>query len=167
VPVSQKGNIPIYANLYAGKGLLLGWINLDPASDPGASLVWVHPPISSGLVEAGFTSTNLIALSPWTNPPASSVLAYLTNLTTLDLFYDTNTKISDYDITISGKFKIGQTSGSTNVSGSLAPKTGLLTVTIGSGSNEVKGYGAILLNATNAGGYGLSKTKAEAIHLGP
>ena len=37
VPVSQDGYVPIYANLYSSKGLLLGWINLDLTNTPGVA----------------------------------------------------------------------------------------------------------------------------------
>ena len=167
VPVSQTGYVPIYANLYNNKGLLLGWINLDPSNAPGAGLVWVHPALHSGLFKDAFTSTNPIALSRWTNPPASIVLANLTNLSILDPINDTAIETNDFAITISNNFKLGKVSGPTPLSGSLAPKTGLLTVTIGSGASKVTGHGTILLNATNGGGYFLTKTNAQAIQLGP
>jgi len=54
-----------------------------------------------------------------------------------------------------------------SVSGTINPRTGLLTVTIGSGASRVTGHGAILLNATTGGGYFLTKTNAQAIELGP
>ena len=64
VPVSLTGDIPIYANLYGSKGLLLGWINLESTNDTEAALAWVHPALRSGLFTDAFSSTNEIALSP-------------------------------------------------------------------------------------------------------
>ncbi len=167
VPVSQNGNIPIFASLYGNKGLLMGWINLNPDSQPGTGLVWVHPRPGAGLIRNSFTATNLVALSPWTNPPSASTLAAMTNLAILGLFNDPATDRSNFDVAISGKFNVSKRSGSGSVSGSLNPKTGLLTVNIGSGTKELTGRGVILLNATNGGGFVLTKTNAEAIQLGP
>lgn len=52
------------------------------------------------------------------------------------------------------------------VSGSITPKTGLFTVTVGSGASKVTGHGA-MLNDTNGGGYFLTKTNAQAVQFGP
>jgi hypothetical protein len=167
VPVSQNGYVPIYATLYGNKGLLLGWINLDSINTNGVSLTWIHPQRATGLYPDGFTNillTNQILLSPWTNPPGN--IALLTNLSTLAVIDDTNV-LTDFAITVSNNFKLGEVSGPTNLSGSINPKTGLLTVTIGKGTNKLTGQGAVLLNATNGGGYFLTKTNAQAVKVGP
>ena len=157
--VSQDGYVPIYANLYGSKGVLLGWINLLTNTD-GVSLTWIHPGRPSGLYMNGFTNvllTNQIFLSPWVN--SSGTIALLTNLSILDTINGSNTPIS---VTINS----GKVTGP-SVSGTVNPKTGLLTVTIGSGAAKVTGHGAILLTATNGGGYFLTKTNAQAIKLEP
>jgi hypothetical protein len=162
-PVSQTGYVPIYANLYAGKGLLLGWINLDLTNTTGVSLTWIHPSRPAGLYMNGFTNvllTNQILLSPWTDPPAS-VIGLLTNLSMFDTINDTNALLS-FPVTISSLGEIGPTP----LSGSINARTGLLKVAIGSGASRMAGYGAILLNETNGGGYFLTETNAQAIQLG-
>ena len=84
VPISQNGFVPIYVNLYAGKGLLLGWINLDLTNTnavSATSLTWIHPVRATGLYTNGFTNvllTNQILLSRWVYPPTN--LDLLTNL---------------------------------------------------------------------------------------
>ena len=161
VPVSQHGCVPIYANLYGGKGLLLGWINLDITNTTDVGLTWIHPGTHSGLYQNGFTNvllTNQIQISQWTNSPGN--FDNLTNLSMLETINDTNTPIAVMFST-SGKVTGPSVSGSVNL------KTGLLTVTIGSGASKVTGHGAILLNATTGGGYFLTKTNAQAIELGP
>jgi uncharacterized repeat protein (TIGR02543 family) len=165
VPVSLDGYVPIYANLYSGKGLLLGWINLTNAS--GVSLAWVHPTVRSGLFTGAFTSTNQIALSPWTNPPANSALP--TNLVVVETTVNNPVQTNDFIITITnGTLDFGKLSGpATPLNGSIAPKTGLLKVTFGSGASKTTGYGVILLNGTNGGGYFLTKTNAGAVILEP
>ncbi len=172
-PVSQTGFVPIYANLYSGKGLLLGWINLDLTNTDAvgvSGLTWIHPARSTGLYQKGFTNvllTNQILLSLWTNLPAN--IDTLTNLSIRDTIDDTNALLN-FAVTInSSSGKIGPTP----LSGTINPKTGLLKVTFGTGAAKTTGYGAILLNATNGGsnyggGYYLTKTNnAQAIKLAP
>ncbi len=151
VPVAQDGSVPIYANLYAGKGLLLGWINLNLTNTNTVTvtgLTWIHPARLTGTYPDGFTNillTNEILLSPWTNPPAN--LGFLTNLFLLNTIDFTNTPIP---VTITSG-KVTGTS-TTPVNGSVNLKTGLLTVTITSGTFKVTGHGAILLNSNDYGG---------------
>jgi uncharacterized repeat protein (TIGR02543 family) len=164
-PLSIDGYVPIYANLYSSKGLLLGWINLTNAS--GMSLAWVHPAVHSGLFTGAFTSTNQIALSPWTNPPATNALP--TNLVVVETTDNTPVQTNDFTITITNRtLDFGKWSGpATPLNGSIAPKTGLLKVTFGSGASKTTGYGVILLNGTNGGGYFLNKANAGAVILEP
>jgi uncharacterized repeat protein (TIGR02543 family) len=163
VTVSQDGYVPIYASLYSGKGLLLGWINLELTNTDGVSLAWIHPGTRSGLYTNGFInvlSADQILLAQWTKP---ANFDSLTNLSMLDTISEpdsaTNTLVG---VATSGK--VTASSGA-NI-GSITPKTGLFTVTIGVGTSKVTGHGA-MLNATNGGGYFLSKTNAQAILLGP
>jgi len=164
VAVSRDGYVPICVNLYASKGLLLGWINLDLTNTTGVSLTWIHPERVSGLYLNGFTNTlftNEILLSPWSDPPAN-IIGLLTNLSLLDNINDTNALLS-FPVAISSLGEIGPTP----LNGSINRKTGLLKVIIGSGASRVTGYGAVLLNGTNGGGYFLTTTNAQAIQLGP
>jgi len=162
VPVSGDGYVPIYANLYSGRGLLLGWINLELTNTTGVSLTWIHPERATGLYQSGFTNilfTNQILLSPWTNPPGN--LDLLTNFAILTNINDTNT-LANFPVTISALGELGPSP----VTGSINLKTGLLRATIAHGETRTIGYGAILLNATNGGGYYLTPTDAQAIQLG-
>ncbi len=66
--LSKNGDIPVYANLYRGRGLLLGWINLGPNAPTNrfsGTLSWIKPggatPGGGGLENrtfypAGFTN---------------------------------------------------------------------------------------------------------------
>jgi uncharacterized repeat protein (TIGR02543 family) len=154
VPVSQDGYVPIYANLYGGKGLLLGWINLDLTNTDDVGLTWIHPQTHSGIYTGGFTnvlSASQILLSQWTNSPGN--FDDLTNLSILD---------TDIPITV-----VSDKVSGTSVNGAVTPRTGLFTVTIGSGPARITGHGAILLNAGYGGGYFVTKTNAGAINLTP
>ena len=170
VPVSQDGYIPVYASLYAGKGLLMGWINLDSIDDSGVGLTWIHPPTHTGLYTNGFTNTlltNQIQLSPWTNPPGG--LALLTGLSTRASVNDTS-GVTNIAVTTSAAGVV--TAASPTVSGSISLKTGRFKVTFASGTSNVIGYGAVLLNPTNGiaadgGGYFVTPYDAQALELVP
>jgi hypothetical protein len=161
VPVSEGGYVPVYANLYSGKGLLLGWINLESIATNGVGLTWIHPGTHSGLYTNGFTNvlmTNQIQLSQWTKPQNFDAL---TNLMFLDTINgDGLLPGIGISVTNSGKLK------GTAVSGSVTPATGLVTLTYGAEASKVTAHGA-MLDVTNGGGFFLTKTNAEAIQLGP
>jgi alpha-tubulin suppressor-like RCC1 family protein len=161
VSASQTGDVPVYASLYGNKGLLLGWLSLDPTN--AGSLQWVHPTAKTGLFTNAFVSTNPIALSTWTNPPAASSLP--TNLLILDGLHGVITQTNAYVIAISNNYKIGLVSGPTALSGTLNPKTGQLSLILGTGEARQTATGVVLLDTTNGGGYLLNKTTAAAIKL--
>jgi len=158
VPVSQTGDVPFYTTLYGGKGLIMGWLNLtNTNSVTPTGLTWIHPGHNAGLYPKGFTNvllTNQILLSPWKNPGS---FAGLTNLSVLATVNDTNA-LSSNTIAVASS---GKVTGNL-VSGTLNLKTGLLTVTVGSGAGKISGHGA-MLNATNGAGYFLTKDNGQAI----
>ena len=162
VPVSESGDLPVYSSLYSGKGLLLGWINLEAMNTDSVGLTWIHPQRTSGLYQGGFTNIlapEQILLSRWTNSPPN--LGLLTNLSLLGAVTGTNA----VDFTI-GTATRGTITGP-SVAGSINLKTGTFKVTTGSGAGKITSYGAILLNTTNGGGYFLTKTNAQAVELNP
>ena len=91
VPVSADGYVPIYANLYASKGLLLGWINLELTNIDAAGvtpLTWIHPAErASGLYTNGFTTTfsSRIKSCYRRGPILRRTLSSVTNLTSLSI----------------------------------------------------------------------------------
>jgi hypothetical protein len=157
VPVAADGTIPVYAKLYSGQGLLIGWINLNnPADD---SLSWVHGTVKNNFFGGAFTSMNPIRLSPWPNAPASSALPG--NLSVV-----TSGATNEIPLTFaSGKLNFTGASGSISVAGSIAPKTGLVKATITNGKTKTTAAGVILFNSTGGSGYYLSKTNAGPITL--
>jgi hypothetical protein len=69
---------------------------------------------------------------------------------------------------------VGKASGTAasptnSLTGTFAPKTGLLTITFGDGIGKgtTIGYAAILPGQTNGGGYFVTKTNAGALLLSP
>lgn len=172
VPASQTGDVPVYASLLGNKGLLLGWINLETTNTNGpGTLYWVHPANVHGSFFTNFTTTNPINLSLWTNPsePGANLTGNLpTNLTEIEFSAGVPPNTISFALTISNDFRLGgESPEALALGGSINPKTGLLTVTVGSGANKQTGYAVILLNETNGGGYFLTKSNAQAIKIGP
>jgi len=163
VPVSAQGYVPVYANLYGGTGLLMGWLNLNLTNVTDFGLTWIHPARNTGLYRGGFTnivSTNGILLAKWTNSPATSLSA-MTNLTIVPVTGTTNGAAHVLvSISSTGKITGVATTGTVNL------KTGLLKVTSGTGANKISGTGAVLINSATGGGYYLNKTEGQAIELG-
>jgi hypothetical protein len=167
VAVSADGYVPIYVNLYGGKGLLQGWIHLVGIGADAVSLTWIHPPLASGLYRSGFTNIlvgNQILFSPWSDPPPNIFAA--TNLSFLNTMNDATT-LMDFTLTIGQNFELGEVSDATLLSGSINPKTGLFTVVIGNRGSKLTGHGAMLLNSSSGGGYFLDRTNAQAMRIEP
>ena len=167
---SQTGDLPVYASLYGNTGLLLGWINLAnlEATPPGNTLAWIkkasrtYPPYTNG-----FTNTLIVQGAPWTNPPAktpaialSAGQLIISNANLFLLF--TNVSVSTSNTLV----KLGA-QPTNSLTGSIAPKTGLLTLTFGNGKTPTPGLGAVLQNQTNGGGFFLGTTNAGIISLLP
>jgi len=169
---SQNGDVPVYASLYGNTGLLLGWINLTnlEAAPPSNTLVWIkkasrsYPPYTNG-----FTNTLVVQGAPWTNPPAgtpaialSAGQLVISNANFFLIF--TNVSVSKTNTLV----KLG-TSPTNLLTGSIAPKTGLLTLSFGNGNGKATtpGMGAVLQSQTNGGGFFLGTTNAGSISLLP
>jgi len=169
VPLSGKGDLPVYGNLYGGAGLLLGWLGLETGSISG-NLAWIKLATrSTAFYTNGFTNLVVVQGSPWTNPlPNTAAIdlpsgqlaisggSLLTNL--------------DFNVALSAQNALMKQSGSTNsLTGSINPKTGLLSVTFGNGSGKstTTGTAAVLQNLSSAAGFFLGKTNAGCITLQP
>lgn len=150
--VSSDGYVPVYASLYNNTGALLGWLNLTNSND--SELFWVHPARPAPFATV-FVSTNPTPIAPWTQTIGS-----FTQLQVLDGPGGTNV-VTNAVVNVSG----GKIKG-LNVSGTIVSKTGVVTVTIGSGSSKITAHGILLNNGTN-GGYYTTKTGAGAVLLAP
>jgi hypothetical protein len=169
---SQNGDVPVYASLYGNTGLLLGWINLAnlQAAPPGNTLVWIKKPSRATLLYTnGFTSALSAQGALWTNTPAKAPAIVLpkgqlvvANNANLNLVF--NVSVSSSNTLV----KLGVLPAN-SLTGSIAPKTGLFTVTFGNGNGKATttGSGAILQTQTNGGGFFLGTTNAGLISLLP
>ena len=172
VAASADGDVPLYASLYGNTGLLLGWINLTnlSAAPPTNTLTWIkkasrsYPPYTNG-----FTNTLLLQGAIWTNPPANRAAIALPEG---QLVISNASLFLGYNVTVSNNNALGKLAGSptNSLTGTIAPKTGLLTLTFGNGAAgkaTTAGTGAVLQSGTNGGGYFLGTTNAGLISLLP
>jgi hypothetical protein len=170
VPLSGAGDLPVYGNLYGGTGLLLGWIGLESGS-PTGTLTWIKPASrSTALYTNGFTNLAVVQGSPWTNPLPHTAAIDLPS-GQLDIAGGALLSNLNFNVAVSNNNALVKLAGSptNSLSGSINPKTGLLTITFGNGAGRATtaGKGAVLQNATNAGGFFLGKTNAGSIFLQP
>jgi hypothetical protein len=170
VPCSSDGSLPVYANLYSGKGLVLGWLNLASSStntNHSFGLTWICPDRKTGLLNYrdGFTNTLLpsqLMISQWTNPPEN--LNELTNIS-LNSFVGATNSITNIPISTTIVGESAKIAGE-SVTGTIALKTGGFKVTIGTGVSKTVGFGAIVPNhITKSGGYFLTQSNAQAIQF--
>ena len=171
VPVSGTGDLPVYGNLYGSTGLLMGWIGLESGA-PAGNLAWIKESSHfNALYTNGFTNL-VVGLqgSRWTNPlphmaaidlPAGRLNISGGGLLTPLMF---NVAVSNNNVVV----KLAG-SPTNSLMGTNNPKTGLLTITFGNGAGKATtaGTGAVLQNATIAGGFFLGKTNAGSIILQP
>jgi hypothetical protein len=167
-PLGVLGNVPVYANLYGNGGLLLGWLGLSNSTvEAETSMAWIKPAARTGIYAEGFTNYLLVSGSGWTNPPAKGSAVSLTNgsLTISNSSLDLDFAVSITNDTV---VKVAN-AASNSLTGTIAPKTGLLTITFGNGAGRATtiGYGAILQDSTNGGGYFVTKTNAGALLFSP
>jgi hypothetical protein len=172
VPASRSNDVPVYVSLYTKTGFLFGWLNLTDLDSTNAagSLAWIKgvPAHPSVLFPGGFSEMLQTEGSPWVNPgaivlPASNTLS----ITSADLDLNYTAAIEKNDVLEAAP---GSTNSATNsLTGTINLKTGQLQVTFGNGAGKstTKGYGAMLQNMTNAGGYFVTKTNAGSITLQP
>ncbi|MGD0815039.1 MAG: choice-of-anchor tandem repeat GloVer-containing protein [Verrucomicrobiota bacterium] len=178
VPVSRGSCVPVYSSLYTqntntDRGLLLGWIDLTnlQAAAPTNALTWIkqkklyHSP---ALYTNGFTNILSTRGAPWIAPPAGTPALSFTNgelvLSNTDLFLAfTNISVSDDKLADSGGLPTN------SLTGTIDFKTGLLTVVFGDGKGRAtdSALGALLQDATNAGGFFLTPTNAGSMNLQP
>ncbi len=167
-PIGVSSEVPVYANLYGKTGLLLGWLGLSKGVvEPETPMTWIKPAARSGIYTDGFTNMLLATGSGWTNPPAKTSAVSLADGT---LTISNGSPGLDFALAITNDAVVKTSSLPTNsLTGTIAPKTGLLQITFGNGAGKATsvGFGAMLQDSTNGGGYFVTKTNAGVILLTP
>jgi hypothetical protein len=166
-PLGMSGGVPVYANLYGNAGLLLGWLSLSNGTVQQTTMAWIKPPTRSGIYTEGFTNYLLDYGSVWTNPPVKGSAVSIVD-GSLTIFNASPTLSFTVSVTNDAVVKVSNET-TNSLTGTIAPKTGLLTITFGNGAGKATtiGYGAILQNLPYGGGYFLTKTNAGTIILTP
>jgi hypothetical protein len=170
VPVSGTGDLPVYGNLYAGTGLILGWLGLENGS-PTGNLTWIKPASrSTALYTNGFTNLVVVQVSLWTNPLPHTAAIDLPS-GQLDISDGSLRSPLSFNVAVSNNNALVKLPGSptNSLTGSINAKTGLLTATFGNGAGKATtaAKGAVLQNVTNAAGFFLGKTNAGSMVLQP
>jgi hypothetical protein len=164
--VSDTGALPVYANLYGGTGLLLGWIDLSEGA-PSGELTWLRTASRSS---GGFTNLLTVQGALWTAPPPHTAAVDLAS-GQLNIVGGNLAESLTYNVTVNSNNALVKLAGAAtnSLTGSINPKTGLLTITFGNGAGRAVtvGRAVFLQNTSNAAGFFLSKTNPGAILLQP
>ena len=167
---SELLHMPFYAAPYTNGGLLLGWLDLSSGA-PAGSLTWIRPTATNGLYTNGYTNIVTVQGSAWTNLgtktaaislPLGAQLAVSNGFLTAPLIFNV--------VVNTNSALLKQGSNPTNsLTGSIAPKTGFLSITFGNGhgTNATAGAGVVLQNTTAGGGFFTTSTNAGAFTLTP
>jgi hypothetical protein len=143
-------NLAIYATP-STNGMLWGLLSLANGS-PQGNLAWIRPAAAGGLFTNGFTNFVPVQGELWTNPPAKTA-ALQCAAGQLNLS-GSGTNLVFY-VAVTSSNTLVKLGGATNsLTGSIAAKTGLLSVTIGAGNGEpaAAGCGVVLQEANSVAG---------------
>jgi hypothetical protein len=168
MPASATGDVPVCASLYKNAGLLFGWVNLAnaQAAPPTNLLTWISPSGASALYPGGFTNALPVESAPWIVPPANTPAIPLTGGL---LVVSGSGLVLTFDAAVSNNNALAKLGGlpTNSLTGSINPKTGLLSVTFGNGAGKTTtaGLGVVLQSSNSAAGFFVTKTSAGLITL--
>jgi hypothetical protein len=168
VPESDNGEVPLYASLYSGSGVLVGWLNFASGA-PTGDLTRVRPASRTGLFTNGFTNGIEVQGSAWTHSWTWDADLGITSGQMeisggpLDAPLEFNVAVTDHDALV----KLPTSPATNTLAGTISGRTGLMTVTFGDGKGKatITGYGVVLQDQTNGAGFLVTKTNAGAISL--
>ncbi|MGA2174815.1 MAG: immunoglobulin domain-containing protein [Verrucomicrobiota bacterium] len=163
VPIGKLGNVPVFASLYHNAGLLLGWISLTNGTPQGeTNFTWIKPAAAAGIYTNGFTNSLSVQGSAWLADAALPLTAGTLTISNASL-YLTNRVSFDNNLVVAESGPANSLRGTINL------KTGAIKLIFGNGEGKATttGYAALLQDATNAGGYFVTKTNAGFISLKP
>jgi hypothetical protein len=171
VPVAANGQIPFYANLYAGKGSIFGWLTFTntPTNCIDGLLLWTKKGGGLGaLYPLGFTNDVITLGSPYRTPPLGTPVLMFSNAVVVLGDGNLNSDLTN-EVLLSAMNKISVTSTNTN---KLA-----LTLTLPTGqfngsffnpgskkSSLIKGV--ILQKQEAGGGFFLATNQSGSAYLG-
>jgi uncharacterized repeat protein (TIGR03803 family) len=166
VAISQTGSLPIYVAPYTSGGLLWGWLGITNGV-PEGELTWIRPAGASGsLFSTSFTNVVAVQSALLTNPPANTPAIPFTSG---KLMISNSSAGLVFFVAVSNNNALAKLGSlpTNSLTGSVNPKTGLLSVTFGnvSGKGTTTGAGAVLQASNSAWGFFTNATGAGLIAL--
>jgi hypothetical protein len=171
VPIAPDGTLPMFANLYGGKGVVNGWLTFSGGTPPaniGGSITWIKDPIPTAkFYPGGFTLTPSAAGELYTPPVSGNPILPFASGT---VSFSGGNLDSDFsnDITLGANNKVMNNSPN-KLSMSFVPSTGLFngSVTPPSGGRAFP-YHGIVLGISGVGyGYFLGTSQSGTVTVGP
>jgi uncharacterized repeat protein (TIGR03803 family) len=165
VPVSKNGQWPLYASLYGGQGLLLGWITLSNApADMTGDVTWFKPGTTkSKIYPAGFTNQQSVVGSHYSVPGGSTNTLSITNGSVVFSGPLTNQSLTNL-VAFESKDRIKVLSGPP-LTMSFTRSSGLVRGTVENGAGATPFNGVSLQNQNVARGYFIQNTSSGALLL--
>ena len=167
IPVAPDRTVPLYANLYGGKGVLEGWLSFNssttPATDLSGPVTWIKDPQAMArFYPAGFNLDVPAMGSLYTR------LAPIIPITTGTVFFSGGNLSSDFsnDVTLSADNKIANESAN-KLTMNFVLSSGLFngSVTPPSGTRGIPFHGAVLQSTGEAYGYFLGSSESGSVNL--
>lgn len=169
VPISQNGEWPFYAPLYAGKGSILSWLTFtNQGGEPLHGLVsWIKQPQPTPHYPAGFDQ-ELVAASSRFVPPAPGTTNKISNLKVMRVIAsegNLTVPVTNY-VELTWANTIWNTNGA-NFTLALNNNNGLISgVFRMPGTSIMRSYSGILLQNRDAGwGYFLGTNQSGSVRI--
>jgi hypothetical protein len=171
VPVASDRTFPLYANLYSGKSVLVGWISFDdslPATDLSGSVFWIKNPQATSRLYPGGFNTALAPFGGIYTPPARG--EPILSLTTGTLMFSGGNLSGDFsnDVILSPNNKISNQSPN-RLSMTFVLSTGVFNGSVipPSGTRGIPFHGAVFQDDDRAYGYFLGASESGSVVLQP
>lgn len=166
--LAKEGYWPLYASLYAGKGVVVGWMQFTTSneSDVSGDLAWVKPAgVSSAYYAGGFTNT-VEALGSTYFAPATGH-RYL-DMVSANLVFTTGGVSFTNSFSLDARNRVVRPSGS-RLTLSLTSTTGLFQgTTLNPNTGKTFSFQGVLFErGSNGCGLFLGPTQAGAVYLNP
>jgi len=169
ISMAPDRTVPLYANLYGGKGVLEGWLSFDdntPANDLNGSVSWIKDAQSTArLYPAGF-SLDVSAMGFVYTPPGR--MEQIIPITTGTIFFSGGNLSSDFsnDLSISADNKVSN-EGANKLSMSFVLPSGLFNGSVmpPSGGKAIPFHGAVLQSTGEGYGYFLGSSESGRVSL--
>ena len=164
--VFQNGQWPLYASLYSGNGLLIGWLTFtnDVSNDLSGLVCWIKPPQPTAtFYPAGFTNETVAVGSRYAFTMGGPILNFnrgqllfehgnLADIITSPIVFETQSRATGENTSLTIRTSSGLFTGSL-----LHPTTGV----------RVSFTGVILQKQNSGYGYFLGTDQSGRVFLGP